>query len=31
MNKTVQDLRVEIESIKKSKTEGKLETKNLGT
>jgi hypothetical protein len=28
MNKTVQDLRVEIESIKKTKPEGKLETKS---
>jgi hypothetical protein len=30
MNKTVQDLKIEIEAIKKIQTEGILEMKNLG-
>lgn len=30
LNKTVQDLQVEIESIKKTQTEGNLEIKHLG-
>lgn len=30
MNKTVEDLKLEIESIKKTQTEGILETKNFG-
>jgi hypothetical protein len=29
-NKTIQDLRMEIEAIKKTQTEGILEIKNLG-
>jgi hypothetical protein len=31
MNKTVQDLKVEIESINKTQTEKNLEMKSLGT
>ena len=31
MNKTIQDLKQEIESIEKSQTEGNLEMKNLET
>jgi predicted nucleotide-binding protein (sugar kinase/HSP70/actin superfamily) len=31
MNKTVQDLKVEIESIKKTQREGNVEINNLGT
>lgn len=31
MNKTVKDLNVEIESIKKAQTEGNMEITNLGT
>jgi hypothetical protein len=31
MNKSVQDLKVEIESIKKAQTKGNLEMKNIGT
>ena len=31
MNKTIEVLKVEIESIKKTQTEGSLEMKNLGT
>lgn len=31
MNKTVQDLDMEIESIKKMQIEGNIEMKNLGT
>jgi hypothetical protein len=31
MNKTVQDPKVEIESTKKTQTEGNLEMENLGT
>jgi hypothetical protein len=30
MNKTVQDLKMEIEAIKKTQTEGTLETENIG-
>lgn len=30
MNKTVEDLKMEIEEIKKTQTEGILETENLG-
>jgi hypothetical protein len=30
MNKTVQDLKMEIETIKKTQTEGILEMENLG-
>ena len=30
LNKTAQDLRVEIEAIKKTQTEGILEVENLG-
>jgi hypothetical protein len=30
MKKTVQDLQVEVESIKKTQTKGKLELKNSG-
>ena len=31
MNKTVEDLKVEIESLKKTQTEGNVEKKNLET
>jgi hypothetical protein len=31
INKTVQDLKVEIEAIEKTQTEGILEVENLGT